>query len=69
MLEYIGSFLGISGAIMLALNTDYSGYGFILFLISAILLTIQAYKNNMRGLFTMQSIFIIINLIGIYQWL
>ncbi len=69
MIKWFGSITGIIGALMLALNNDYSMYGYIFFLLSSIALTFEFYRDKLNSMVLQQSIFLIINSIGAYQWL
>jgi len=68
-LEYTGAFFAVSGALLLALNYGVAGYS--LFIVSGLLLIPQAKLCNLNGLLVMQSVFLFINIIGIYNrlWL
>lgn len=66
--ECAGSFSGLLGALLLSLNTPYSGYGFMAFLVSNLFLIAFAYKNKFRGLFIMQIGFMATSLNGIYNF-
>lgn len=66
--EYLGSVLGILGAVLVAINIEESKYGFILFLLSSIVLMIFSKMQRLSGLFIMQFVFMGINAIGIYRW-
>lgn len=68
VIEWIGSIVGIVGAILLALNFKYSGHGFIFFLVSSILFIWFGLVKEAYGLVFMQSSYFIINVIGIYRW-
>ena len=69
MIKWIGSITGIIGALMLALNNDYSMYGYIFFIISSFLLTFDFIKDKLYSMTAMQAIFLMINLIGAYRWI
>lgn len=65
----IGSITGIIGALMLAMNNEYSGYGYIFFIISAITLTFAFYRDKITSMLLQQLIFLTINIYGGFQWL
>lgn len=69
MFGWIGTITGILGGLLLAVNLEYSNYGFFIFLISATSWTIQGYKNNDRSLMILNTFFIFIDLLGIYRWI
>lgn len=68
-LQWLGCATGASGALLLATKTKYSGYGFILFLISNLFWTAYGFAIHAPGLIVMQGIFTITSVIGIYRWL
>jgi hypothetical protein len=68
-LELAGAITGVMGAILLAANVSYSGYGFVLFFISSMFLSTFAVIKKLRYLLIMQVVFMVINLVGIYRWL
>jgi len=65
----IGSITGVIGAFMLAMNNEYSGYGYIFFIISAIALTYAFYRDKITSMLLQQLIFLTINIYGGFQWL
>ena len=69
MIKWLGSITGIIGALMLALNNDYSAYGYIFFTISSFILTYEFLKDKIASMVWMQLIFLSINLLGVYKWL
>jgi nicotinamide riboside transporter PnuC len=68
MFGWIGSFTGIIGAILVAMNFEFSKFGYIFFIISSITWGIQANKNKDKALLLINVAFTIINSIGIYRW-
>lgn len=68
-LEWSGSTLAVIGASLLAMNNVYSAYGYLFFLASAAILVAYSFKVRANGLFFMQLVFLIVNLVGIYRWL
>lgn len=67
--KWIGTLAGIAGAILVALNMEVSGYGFLLFLASSLLWCAAGVAHRDDSLILLQATFIIINIIGIYRWL
>lgn len=55
------------GAALIALNVDLNLIGFILFLISSASWGTVAWKTNQISLFVLQSVFGVINVIGIIR--
>ena len=64
-----GTALGLSGALVLSLNLSISGYAFILLLFSSYCWTVVGFKTGDKYLFITQVGFVILSLIGIYNWL
>jgi len=64
LLEYSGTFLAVSGALCIALDINQL-IGYILFLASGAFLIPHALKIKAFGLLTMQSVFAIINFLGL----
>lgn len=69
VINWIGSISGILGALLLAFNFTGSKYGYFLFLASAIFLTFSFTKQKNYAMMVQQSIFLIINSIGVYSWI
>lgn len=67
-LQWAGCATGVAGALLLALNTKHSGWGFVLFLISNGFWIAFAIQTNAPGLITTQVIFTATSLLGIYRW-
>jgi len=68
-LEWAGSLLGISGALLLALNLRISGWGWALFLVSNFCWIAFALERELMGLLSMQLVFMATSLIGCWKWL
>lgn len=68
-LQWAGCATGVAGALLLALNTKYSGWGFVLFLISNGVWTAFGIQTNAPGLITTQVFFTATSVLGIYRWL
>ncbi len=68
-LEWAGCATGVLGALLLALNNRYSGWGFALFLLSNVFWIAFGLRTRTHSLVTMQMAFTATSLIGIYQWL
>jgi len=69
MIKWLGSITGIIGALMLALNNQYSMYGYIFFIISSLALTFEFYRDKVNSMLLQQFIFLAINSLGAYKWL
>lgn len=68
-LQWAGCATGVAGALLLALNTRHSGWGFVLFLISNGFWTAFGLQTGAPGLVATQVIFTATSLLGIYRWL
>lgn len=68
-LQWAGCATGVAGALLLALNTKHSGWGFVLFLISNGFWTAYGIQTHAVGLITTQIVFTATSLLGIYRWL
>ena len=68
ILRWIGTIMGVIGAILVASNTDLSKYGFLAFLVSAILWATVAQIIKDRALLSLQITFMCVDLFGIYRW-
>lgn len=69
ILQWLGCITGIAGALLLALNTNKSGWGFVLFLTSNMFWLLFGILTNAPGIVVMQLAFTITSSIGIYRWL
>lgn len=69
MIQWLGCATGASGSMLLAINARYSGWGFVLFLVSNIFWAVFGVVTHAPGLIAMQVIFTITSIVGIYRWL
>ncbi len=69
LIEWSACVLGVLGALLLALNNRWSGYGFVLFLCSNAGWATFAAMTGSYGLLTSQAVFTGTSLLGIWQWL
>lgn len=67
--EWSGAAFGIIGAVAIALNVPWSKWGFVLFLVSNILIGTYAYAVDAQGVLLMQVVYGLINVVGLYRWL
>jgi len=67
-LEWLGSALALSGAIIFATNSDFTKFGYIPFLLSGVVFLVFGYRKKYQGIITMQLGFILVNIVGIYNW-
>jgi nicotinamide riboside transporter PnuC len=68
-LQWLGCVTGAAGSLLLALNTRYSGWGFVLFLVSNGFWVVFGLETHAPGLITNQIFFTATSLLGIYRWL
>jgi nicotinamide riboside transporter PnuC len=68
-LEWFGAATGIIGALLLAANIKISAWAFVIYVISSLALMGYAWLVGAHGILMMQTVFFVINLLGIYRWL
>lgn len=68
-IEAIGSVLGVLGSVLLAMNSRWSGYGFIAFLASNVAWLIFGRHTGHWLFFAQQMVFTFTSLMGIWRWL
>jgi len=66
--KWIASILFLIAAILLSSNNEISKYGMILFLIGHVMLTYVFCKYNDNPMIFQNSVFIAVDLYGIYNW-
>ncbi len=66
--EWIAAALGILGCGMVAANMGFSKFGWFPYAASELALAWWGWKRQAYALFVMQSVFLLISLIGIYRW-
>ena len=69
IIEWTGSLTGVSAAILLALNIPISGWAYVFYLLSSVLLLIWGLSEKAHGVAFQNFVFIAINILGIYRWL
>ncbi len=69
LLEWIGSLLAVSAAILLALHISISPWAYVGYFFSSILLTIWGVRRKAYGIAWQNAVFMGINLLGMYRWL
>lgn len=68
LLRWIGTVTGIMGAVLVALNIEETRYGFIFFLVSALLYSYTSWKDRDYPMLSLQVTFACIDLLGIWRW-
>ena len=69
LLEWVGAFGGAAGALLLAFNNRWSGYGFVLFLLSNAAWIAFGLMTQTYGLISMQVVCTGTSLLGVWRWL
>jgi hypothetical protein len=65
---WVGSIFGLIGSLLLALNTSYSGYGFLAYLGSNFAWLYHGVKTRTWALVVMQVGFTLTSLVGLRNW-
>ena len=68
-LKWFGTLTGLAGAAILALNIPISGWGWLLFAVSAAAWTGAGFAMREWSLAALQGGFLAVDLIGIWRWL
>ncbi|GAB4129835.1 MAG: hypothetical protein Fur0040_12470 [Sideroxydans sp.] len=68
-IEWTGCIIGLCGAMLLAMNTRYSAWGWVLFLLSNAAWILFGLMTHATGLVVMQLGFTITSLMGVWKWL
>jgi hypothetical protein len=68
ILSLLGSTFGIVGALLIALNINMIAQGYMVFAMSSLFWVILAYRTSQRQLLTMNVVFIVINVIGLINY-
>ncbi len=68
-IEWVGCFTGLCGASLLSLNNRYSGWGFVLFLLSNVAWIAFGLMSHANGMVVMQVGFTATSLMGVWRWL
>ncbi len=69
LLEWGGCASGVLGSLLLALKNRFSGFGFVLFVVSNLCWATFALATGTNGLLLQQFFFTATSVIGIWQWL
>ncbi len=65
---WFGAVTGIIGGLLVALNFEWSKFGYLFFMASAISWIVQGAKNNDNSLVLLNAVFVFVNTLGIYHW-
>lgn len=66
---WFGSITGLLGSLLLALNTSFSGWGFVVFLLSNAAWMTHGIRTKTWSMVVMQLGFTVTSLIGVWRWL
>jgi Nicotinamide mononucleotide transporter len=69
IVETVGSVLGALGALLLATNSRWSGWAFVLFLVSNVAWLVFGREAGHWRFFAMQIVFTLTSLLGLWRWL
>ena len=69
ILEWLGSALAVSAALLLAVNISISPWAYVLYLFSSLLLFVWGMRRQAYGIAMQNVVFTGINVLGIYRWL
>ena len=69
LLEWSGSILAVTGATLLAMHVSFSGWAFVIYLVSSLILLVWGVRKEAYGIAAQNLVFTIINVVGIYRWL
>lgn len=67
-LAILGSTFGIVGALLIALNINMITEGYAVFVCSSVFWIVNAYRTNQRSLLAMNSVFVVINTLGLINY-
>lgn len=67
--EWVGTGAGILGAAMISSKTRLSPFGWIAFILSSSNLAVYAWMSGAFGLLTLEVVFLMTNLVGLWRWL
>jgi len=69
ILQWLGCATGVLGSVLLAWRSRWSGWGFVVYLISNACWIVFGLMSGAPGLVTMQLIFTATSAIGVWRWL
>ena len=68
ILEWFSAFTAVIGSLLLALNNQYSRYGWIAFFMSNTTMIVFSFNMDLMGILLMNVVFMITTLLGINRW-
>ena len=69
MLEAIATVFSIAGAILMASNTKYSKYAYLVWPVASTSWMAVAISNSMKGLMLTYALYMCLEFTGMYKWL
>lgn len=69
VLQWGGCVTGVLGSLLLAWRSAWSGWGFVVYLVSNAFWIAYGLKTGAPGLVSMQAVFTFTSLVGIWRWL
>ena len=67
--QWMGSALGIAGALLLAMHTQWSAFGWVSFLLSNLAWIVFAFRQRVWSMLVMQLVFTGTSVLGIFRWI
>lgn len=67
-IKWVGTILFFVAALLLSSNFEYSRYGFIVFAIAHVLLSLLFFKLKDKPMFIQNFVFLFVDLYGIYNY-
>ena len=67
IVKWIGTFLFFTAALLLSSNFEYSRYGFIVFAVAHVMLSVLFYRLKDKPMFTQNFVFLFVDLYGVYM--
>lgn len=67
--KWLGTAMGAMGALLIASNVPESGWAFVLFFLSSTAWTCVGVAMREPPLWSLNSVYMAIDLIGIYRWI
>jgi len=67
--DFLGTLFGIVGAVIIASNIGINGIGFFIFLLSSFCYLKFGYDIKNKNLITLNAVYVIVNIIGIINYI
>lgn len=66
--QWVGFTFGLTGALLLAMKIQTSGWAYIIFSVADVCWIIIALRKKIPGLAAMHTVYLMINSVGLYRW-